>query len=543
MNFTKNIGLTCALLASLVLISTFVAAADNATISLSFIDSQLSYGQNASLIVTNTNSTASIPSVKLESSGFELTFSKNNFALGNSSKETITIIPQNIGSLAFGRHTATITATGQLPDGQVQSSTTLTLDKGLCAQGPRGTNLSINSVDFKDLDEGDDTEWQRLDHVQVEVKVENNGDDTIDNVIVEMVLYDSSNKKKTNDLEFSNTDEEKIDLGDLGDGDDDTALFEFKVPADIDSGNYKLGIKVYSDGDEDLECADSSDDLNNDIYQTIDIKKATDDGKTIVVDDIQLPTDATCGETVTGSFGVFNIGGDDEDQVQIMLANKDIGLNQEFEIRDNLDDGDSKTVDFSFDLPNSIKDGTYSLEFKTFYDYRNGAYRQESDESFRAPLKIIGCGGSTNGGSDRPTADITPSLKSTAKAGEKLIVDALILNSGSQRATFTLDASGYESWAKLASLSQRSVTLEPGQSQTVTLSFDVNSDVAGTQSFVIQANANGSLSTQEVEVNLASPNSSGFSFSGNASLLWIIGIINVVLIILIIVVAVRLSRR
>ena len=58
-----------------------------------------------------------------------------------------------------------------------------------------------------------------------------------------------------------NADEEKIDLGRLNDGDEETVIFTFRVPPDFDAGSYKLAVKAYSDASnsgENLECTEKN---------------------------------------------------------------------------------------------------------------------------------------------------------------------------------------------------------------------------------------------------------------------------------------------
>jgi len=94
----------------------------------------------------------------------------------------------------------------------------------------------------------------------------------------------------------------------------------------------------------------------------------------------------------------------------------------------------------------------------------------------------------------------------------------------------------------LSSMSDRVLTLTPGQSKAVTLNFNVNKDASGEQSFTITATSSGKTESRDVAVNIGA-SSSGSSFFGNNALVWVIGLINLVLIIVIIIVAVKLSRR
>jgi hypothetical protein len=411
--------------------------------------------------------------------------------------------------------------------------------------------LSISNVDINSNGDKDE-EWKYLDQVTIDVDVENlNNDDSIENVQVELALFDSQGKNAIKDLDFSNKDEEKIDLGDIGDGNEETATFEFKVPADVNSGNYKLAIKAYSKkSGESSECTDTSSDFDNTLYQKIEVKKEDDSGKFIAFDNIRLnPIEATCGDRVTLDTDVWNVGEDDEDQVKVNLRSSELKVDDFYEIRSDLNQGDKDKASFSFDVPEGLTDKVYSLLLSSEYDYRNGEYRDQSDDDTKVGLKIVGCSGSSggNGGTGGTTGSavrISASLDSDAVAGQPLKVTATIRNSGTSTGTFIVGASGYEDWASLNKLSQRILTLDAGESQDVTFTFDVDGDASGEQSFTVEVQAGDKVETREVAVNIGSGSGAGVGslFQGN-SLIWVIGIINVILIILIIVVAARVARR
>lgn len=544
---------------SLALVSN-VLAASNSTISLSTSDSVIYVGELGSFIISNTNSTYDLTSLefKQDSSLFDVLTEDNVItSLSKGSSATIPFALSNPLDLPVGKYGFSIIAQALLNGESVQKSIPLTYYKGLCgvgtnALGPKGTNLTIRDVSISNSGDKDE-EWKLLDTLEIEVKIKNEGDDTIDDVQVEMALFDTNGNDVTGDLDFSNSGDEEIDLGNIRKSDDKTATFRFKVTSDIDTGNYRLAFRAYSDGNEDEDCVDSAStsDLDNGVFQSIEVVEEDDDDKLVAVDDIKLnAAEYTCGDVASGSFRVVNVGNDEQDQILVGLTNRDLALNQDLVIKNNLDRGESKLVDFSFTIPQNLKDGSYPIQFRTSYDYDDGddEYDTVSDETYTATLKVIGCSASSNTGSGSTGTgslneiDISPALKSAARAGEKLVVDAVLTNTGLSTVSFTLDASGYQSWASLDSISTRSISLESGESQTVTFTFTVDDDASGSQSFSISGrNTAGSIS-QPVEVKLAST-SSGFSFSGNSGLLWIIGIINVVLIVLIIIVAVRLSRR
>lgn len=262
--------------------------------------------------------------------------------------------------------------------------------KGFCKSGEVGGNLSIDSVDISS-DGDEDLEWKPLDTVTVEVTVNNDGNDDLKDITVVLGLINDDGKDKISDMSFVSADEEEINLGTIKDGDDQTATFEFKVPADFnfdDGSSYKLVVKAYSDkSGESKECVDTSSDLEQDIYQEISIDRQDDEDKFIAFDQIELSaTEATCGDRISLSATAYNVGDSDQDDVVIYLDNKALGVALQTEIKNGLETDEDADVVFEFTVPQNLKDGVYYLELTS--DYEDGS---TTDDPAVVALKVIGC--------------------------------------------------------------------------------------------------------------------------------------------------------
>ncbi len=463
--------------------------------------------------------------------------------------QQVTVSVKNtIGDLKFGAHTATLTAHSSVAN--ISDATqTITFQKSFCSKGATNKDLEITSVDIENTGDEDD-EWKPLDEIEVEIEVENTGDEDIDDIIVEFGLFDSEGRNQANDLDFENVDEEEIDLGNLNDGDEETVTFSFRVPPDFEEGSYRLAIKAFSDDlGEDVECVDTSDDLSNNFFESIRVDREDNEGKFIAFDNIEItPDQVTCGDSVTVRADVFNVGDEDQDQIRVNLVSSELGIRLEKEIREDLDEGDKTEVSFIFTVPQGLKDKLYGLEFDANYDYRNGNYRESSDETTKTGLRVLDveC---VEGEEPTPTgriAVIAAALDSDVKAGEELLIKATITGLVSGEADYLIGARGYESWADLKSISEPLLSLKNQESREVTLRFDVNEDASEEQSFTLEVRTGSEIESREIEVNIEGEEEPTtvpeFNLGGN-SLIWVIGIINVILIILIIVVAARISRR
>ena len=479
--------------------------------------------------------------VELSTSGnAQVTFSANQFLLPIGAARAVDINVIDMSTLVFGDNVVTITAR-DTTEAAAKNVSTFTLRKSFCVAGARTTNLTITDIELKNTGD-DDENWKLLDEVTIEVEVENNADDDED-VIVELGLFDNAGRNVVGKLDFSNDDEEEIKVN-INDDDSETVVFTFRVSPDLEDGNYKLAVKAYGDdAGESNVCTDTSSNFDKTVFQTIKIENEDDEGKFIAFDKIQFsPTEATCGDLVTLTLDAVNIGNEDQDRVKVTLKSTDLKLDVSQELRSGLDVGDDEQLSFTLTVPQGLADKTYTVDLSAEYDYRSGIYREMLDAPHRVPLKVFGCtlqlSPSTN------VVSISAALTSDALPGKPMVVKVTLKNTASQEVTTLVNAKGYESWAKLSDVSQRIVTLAPSESKDVSMTFDVNKDAAGEQSFTLEVTTNDKIQTQQVAVALQGKESSSFfSTLGENKLAWIIGIINLVLIIVIIIVAVKISQR
>jgi len=366
--------------------------------------------------------------------------------------------------------------------------------------------LEITKIKI-DNNDGDDTEWSPLDEITIEVEVSNEGDEKISDVMVEIGLYDSNGKEIIDDM--SDLDDEKIDLGSIKDGKDDTATFTFTIPADFEEGDYKLVIKAYSDdeGERDL-CTSQSDDLDDTFYQQIEGVRETNEEDHIVVTNIKLsPEPAMCTERVLVIADVYNIGDEDySDQILVTLKNSELNLDLEQVIRQDFDQGDDDSVEFEFEIPKDAKEKQYVLEFKTYYDYDedDDDYAIISNQKFTKVITVEGnCKTSITEGESKAqiSATLDPETPE-AVAGEQVIVRATIRNLGNEEATYIISISGNSAWSDLVSIEPQSLTLAAGQAKDVSIVLNLDEDSAGDKEFTIKATSGDKSTEQKIALTI-----------------------------------------
>ena len=509
-----------------------------ATLVLSTVK-EFSLTENGSVKISNEGNTPL--TLALNASGsFAVSPSISTLSLNAGASQTVSLLPATPlaeSGLTFGSYSASLTATDSAQG--VSQTISVPFFKSFCTMGFVGKNLTINDVDLTNVDGDEDNEWLALDKIELDVDVENLGTDDIDDIVVEIALYDSTGKNvaKSN-LIYENSGNNKIELGNLPDDEIDTASFRFQVSPKMKKGKYQLAIKAYSKdlGESDM-CDDSSTSLNKVYYQEITLKRETEDGKLINFDAIDLTqSELTCGSTGTLSVDVVNVGSTKQDQVRVELINTELGINQNFVIRQDMSEGDIEQATFEFVIPANAQQKVYNLLLTARYDYDSvkDLYREALDTTTDVPIKVSNCGASTT-----QNFAISANLASTAAPGEDLVVVATIQNVQASASDVVVGVKGYDSWATLSNSSSRILSVNAGESKQSTFTFKVNKNAFGEQSFIIETLSNGKTESREVTVDLGEKK----SWFGSNWLVWVIVLVNVVLILLIIFVAIRLSRR
>jgi uncharacterized membrane protein len=447
---------------------------------------------------------------------------------------------------ARGTYTGTLAPSATYTGTFNPLSITLTIENPLeiqsCTDIGNPGDLRVKSIDFKNdgmngKEFGDDNEWFPLDDVEVEIEIENNGNEDVDDVEVEWGIYNTQSNEWVMDLE----DEKDFNLKD---GKDEILTVSFNIEDDFDvdidelddGDHYRFYVTARGTVDN-----QASDDTCVTDYETAEIIIESD---FVVLDNIEYPETVMCGETVQVSADVWNIGDNDQDEVSVFVLGKDLDLRKDIMVGD-IDAFDNDKIDFTFEVPSNIEAKTYTLIFEV-YDEDGDIYENDFDEDeseFFLPFRVEDCKGVFDG----DEVSVSASLQSGGKAGEDLVVRATITNNGDELETFTVNAAGFTQWASSYTSDRSTLVLDEGESADVLFTFDVNKDASGSQSFTIElVSSENQITTQPVSVAIEERSGlfglTGEAISGNAYL-WGIGLLNIILVVIIIIVAVRVARR
>ncbi len=441
------------------------------------------------------------------------------------------------------------------------NSTTIPLNyvKSFCRNGPVNETNLVLDVNVKNQGEGSENEWNPLDKIDVEVRVHNNKDTDLRDVILKIGLFERGTTKNViEDMLWISQDGDEYESGDIDSGDSSSRYtFEFRInPDEIDlDKTYYLVVKAYPDGRESTTCVDYSSGLAESgdgsvkYFGQISIKPEGTKDKMVIIDDYNAGENlvsAQCGQEATFSADIYNIGSSDfENKIKVNLFNKELGIDVNEIVLGDLDSGDKTTATFKFNVPKNIAQKIYPLYMITYYDYRESTdtYRYSSDKNFIAYLDVKNCVVSSD-------VLVSASLDSEAKSGQEVAVKISLINTADTGRIFVLEASDYESWAEE---SQKSATIfiPAGGSADSVLKLNVKQDAVGEKTFNVKIYSNSELiETQPVTINIEEAvqkkgllGISGLSISEGSGYLWGLGILNVIIIVLIVIVVLRVVRK
>ncbi|MEK6906695.1 MAG: putative S-layer protein [Nanoarchaeota archaeon] len=474
-----------------------------------------------------------------------LTSGSNSIVSQSTVTGAITSLTQNttsgVMSITFnvpigknsGTYTGNLVLSGFYGNATYTNSLPLTVivnkELNFCKYSDNGNlDITIEDITVKN-GFGSDNEWYPFDEVEVEVLVENNGNEDIKDIVVEWGLYDL-------DKGSFYKDGEENDFN-LNDGDDKTILINLNLDKKITNlkgNNFK--VYVWATGE------DKEFDSNRTCLQDFESPEIIIDDDFVVLDNIQALEVASCGSSLPITADIWNIGDDDQNDVSVRIINTALGINKDILIGD-IDTFEKDRLDITVDLPAKADEKTYVLSLSVLNEDKDLYENSDNDES-RTTLsfKLEG-----NCKEEANKVLISAALESGGNAGEELVVRTTVKNTGTKTASYILNVIKFTSWASSADIDQKQLTLSPGESKDVLMTFNVNKDASGEKSFEIETlSDNKLLVSQPVAVTIEESKSGVFStgiINKDNWYLWGIGLINLVLIVIIIMVALRVARR
>jgi len=364
---------------------------------------------------------------------FEIVSKPNTMSVGSEGTNTNNKLTWTPTEDDKGDHVINVKATYTI-SGQQKESATVTLK--VRVKGPSCIAIKDMDVDVgpndDDLDsdsgvnkEGGDFEAEPGDFVKLNVEIEN----ICDKDEINDLDHEVEDIEVTVTLEeIGDEDEQDQDESykDLDVGDEDNMDFTFDIADDADSTTYTMTVEAIG-YDKDT----------GDLYEidpvTIDVVVDKEDHKLKFNTFSVNPSTISCTYNAQLSVKVINIGDNDEEDIELVISNSDLGI-EEIELIDELQEGDSDDSDsyfkktFNLQVPSDAPLGSYVISGKVYYD--DG----DEDETVSAVLNIVGCG----------TQTTTTTTSNNVEEGEdetvEVVTTAAPITTSQQTATATADS-------------------------------------------------------------------------------------------------------
>lgn len=497
-------------------------------------DASISAGANSTTITVKNDGNADLTAIVLNSTGdFDVTFDKNNFNLAKGVTETITLTADenDLADLLGG----SVTISARASDG-TNDTGVVDLEKDYCEYSNIGSDLSLDLEVTNKEGFGDDETWYPFDEIEVDVTVENKGDYDIDSIELEWGLYD----KTTKEFLF----EESESKFNLKSDKENTLTLSFTLDeelADLDEADLVFYVRATGEYDD----SDSTNDGDKTCVESSDAVEVTLEDF-MIMEDFTIPETASCDSEIQVSANVWNTGDSDQEEVYVVIYNKDLGINKEIKIGD-IDGFDKEKLDAVLTIPANAAEKTYPISFSV-YNEDDDIFQNENDDDAEF-IQYVTVSGSCS--ATASAVSVAAALESGGKSGSPLVVKATVSNTGTSTATYTIITSNYDSWADSAELDATTLVLAAGESKDVEITFDVKKDVEGEKTFNLEVSSGNSIiKTQPVAVViekasfLSGLTGNVLGGSGqNKWFLWGIGALNVVLVLVIIIVALRVAKN
>jgi len=550
----KTFSLVFTSILAFVILASFVAA--DPRLEMVSIGS-LSKSVNSTTFQIRTNSTDSIVDIDWnfvtsyiqDANGNRITFYPQLGTLDNTVNVTnpgtvtvyYTYIPPEFQFSLGDTYSVNIFANSPDVEGVVVNDTkTLHFINSYCEFGDTPSSTSdviIKSISDETSGTGrDEWEWAPLDEIQLEVKVKNDGDDS-ERIAVKVALYSEDNDEF---IELSGEDEIEDSMR-IGDGNSEYFNFNFELPDDVEEGDYRLYVKAYVDGDEDVQC--TSKEYDETEYFTEVSISSPDDG--FLISGISVKDIVACGSEETVSFRLYNFDVGDEERFRVGIYNKELGIDLVSNSVE-LDNGDFAEFSFKVNTSKYTAEKSYQFTITVDYDYYESSkiYRETNDD-FSFYFNVYGDCLNPIAQNAQMTIQEDQLAEQEIKAGKIIKIKATIENTatggtGDEETIYKISVEGAEEFAKVKSINPSTLMLRPGESKDVSITLELSKDIEDQEEkmFNLVASFNNKKITQQLSLIV-----SEYTFWDSIKDHWILSLLVLIAILIVLIIAVLVIRN
>ncbi len=414
-----------------------------------------------------------------------------------------------------------------------------------CGDCDNRGRLDINTIEYR-IEEGfgddDDKKFYPMDVMRADFIVENKGTYDIDNVKIELCVYDTVSEKCVFDEDDFNLSDDDLSV-------DSSDEMDVEAFLNIDATELKGGhtsYKLYISAKGKIDDSDSS--YNNEYtgISTFDTLEIVTDDEFFLVDNFQVLTSSTvnCGESVTVGIDLWNIDDNsvDADEIFLNVYSDDFDFDEVITFDSRIKSMDFEPVEFTFDVPNGLEEGKdYKITFSVFRDeslaskylYDNA---EEDDATYTYDVEVVdGC--------SVMSPSINAKLASEAMIGEDMEVTIHVTNPDNEAITYVVGLDGYNNdKAEFLDFSVSAITVQPGQTGLFDIRF--NPIEEGEFTFDVSLTSElGESYSQPVVVTIKPKEMFSFDFKNNTVLYVLAGILVLFIVFLFVLIAVISKKR
>ncbi|MAF51159.1 MAG: hypothetical protein CMH64_03635 [Nanoarchaeota archaeon] len=371
-----------------------------------------------------------------------------SFARADNKSDITVTLSGSVATFTFvdedfdGTNVLTFTATDNetTPLSVTSGSVSITKDRPAYCEVGDGTKIKIGDLDF------DDDNYNIGDTVTIDVKDVEATTEDLDDVQVEICLYNQDEDKQIDCWDADGTQ-------DINEDDQEDYDLEFDIPNDEDIGkddNYLLLVNVKADDESgDNQCVQDSD--------SIDIERETRD---VIIDSFSItPSTISAGETAQVSIRTENIGTKNEKDVYVLLRDDSLEIDYEsnrYDLDDYKDSDNDHTLRFSVTISADAKAGDYVLQPIVYFDDED-----ETNSNKFVTLRVKEGVGGTTTTTETTVASLSLSTDTQIDAGrDSANLHLIVTNDGNRDLTGTLSFTPIGSWAQ--GIVGQPVSLHPG---------------------------------------------------------------------------------
>lgn len=229
-----------------------------------------------------------------------------------------------------------------------------------------GGKLIITDVDVK-VDDRTDKDLDFGETITREAKPDSTVRFTIEakNNFTDVEDLDIENIEVTATIEGIDNDDDLDEEGEMGDiraGRDDSISIEFKIPMEVDEGNYDVLIEVTG---EDENGTDQT------VEYELELEVQKEDHEVRFKANTLSPSELACQRSAQLSVGVINTGAEEEDGVVLEVTNTelDVDFREVFDLTNDPFESDSKfSKTYTIRVPDDQPEGIYTVVSQVTFD-------------------------------------------------------------------------------------------------------------------------------------------------------------------------------